>query len=95
MPLVKVKRFSQVTIPSEIRQKANIEEGDIVDMKYEDNRIVIIPKRITDKSVDWAKRFDDVLSHVRTAAKKAGITEKDVETAVKAARKRIARSNFS
>ena len=90
MPLVKVKRFSQVTIPTEIRQKAHISEGDIVDVEYEDNRIVITPKRVTDKSVDWAKRFDEALSHVRAAAKKAGITEKDVETAVRAARKRTA-----
>lgn len=91
MPLVKVKRFSQVTIPTEIRQKAHIEEGDIVDVEYEDNRIVMTPKRVTDKSVDWAKRFDEALSHVRVAAKKAGITEKDVEVAVRAARKRTAR----
>ena len=91
MPLVKVKRFSQVTIPTAIRQKANIEEGDIVDMEYEDKRIVITPKRITDKSIDWAKKFDEALSHVRAAAKKAGITEKDVEAAVRAARKRTAR----
>lgn len=91
MPLVKVKRFSQVTIPTEIRQKAHIEEGDIVDMEYEDNRIVMTPKRVTDKSVDWAKKFDEALSHVRTAAKNAGITEKDVEVAVRAARKRTAR----
>lgn len=90
MPLVKVKRFSQVTIPTEIRRKAHIEEGDLVDVEYEDNRIVIIPKRVTDKSVDWAKRFDEALSRVRTAAKKAGITGKGVEAAVKAVRKRTA-----
>jgi len=87
MPLVKVKRFSQVTIPTEIRRKAHIEEGDIVDVEYEDNKIVIIPKRVMDKSINWAKRFDDALSHVRAAAKKAGVTEKDVDAAVKAARK--------
>lgn len=91
MPLVKVKRFAQVTIPTEIRKKANIEEGDIVDVKYEDNRIVIIPKRITDKSVDWAKRFDEAISRVRTASQKTGIAEKDVDAAVKAVRKRAAR----
>lgn len=91
MALVKVKRFSQITIPSEIRQKAHIEEGDIVDVEYEDNRIVIIPKRVTDKSIDWTKRFDEALLHVRIAAKKSGITNKDIEIAVKAVRKRTAR----
>jgi|GEM_PF-1968717 len=91
MPLVKVKRFAQVTIPTAIRQKAHIEEGDIVDVEYEDNRIVMIPKRVTDKSGNWTRRFDEALSHVRTAAKKTGITGKDVETAVKTVRKRTAR----
>ncbi|MBI3755319.1 MAG: AbrB/MazE/SpoVT family DNA-binding domain-containing protein, partial [Deltaproteobacteria bacterium] len=80
----------QITIPTEIRQKAHIEEGDIVDVEYEDNRIVIIPKRVTDKSVNWTKRFDEALLHVRTAAKKAGINNKDVGIAVRAARKRTA-----
>lgn len=88
MSLVKVKRFAQVTIPANIRQKARIEEGDYVDMKYENNMILIIPKRVTDKAVDWGKRFDDALGAVRTSAKKTGITERDIETAVKSVRKR-------
>lgn len=91
MSLVKVKRFSQVTIPADIRQKAHIEEGDYVEVKYEDNKVVIIPKRVTDKSINWAKKFDDALSYVRKAAQKAKITEKDIETAVKSVRKRAAR----
>lgn len=88
MSLVKVKKFAQVTIPASIRQKAHIEEGDYVDVKYENNMILVIPKRVTDKTVDWGKRFDEALGSVRTAAKKAGITEGDIETAVKSVRKR-------
>ena len=91
MPLVKVKRFAQVTIPAEIRQKAHIEEGDYVDVEYEDNRIVIIPKRVTDKSVNWDRKFEEALAHVREAAKKAGIRSRNVETAVRTVRKRAAR----
>lgn len=91
MPLVKVKRFAQVTIPAEIRQKAHIEEGDLVDVEYEDNRIVIIPKRVTDKSIDWAKKFDEALSHVRTAAKKAGLSDQKIHDAVETVRKRTTR----
>ena len=88
MSLVKVKKFAQVTIPANIRLKAHIEEGDYVDMKYENNMILIIPKRVTDKAVDWDKRFDEALGTVRTAAEKAGITEEDIESAVKSVRKR-------
>lgn len=88
MSLVKVKKFAQVTIPANIRQKAHIEEGDYMDVKYEGNMILMIPKRVTDKAADWGKRFDDALGIVSTAAKKAGITEGDIETAVKSVRKR-------
>lgn len=91
MSLVKVKKFAQVTIPADIRQKAHVDEGDYVEVKYEDNKIIIIPKRITDKSVDWAKRFDEAVSDMRKIAKKANITEKKVEDSVKAVRQRTAR----
>lgn len=88
MSLVKVKKFAQVTIPANIRHKAHIEEGDYMDVRYEGNMILMIPKRVTDKAADWGKRFDDALGIVSTAAKKAGITEGDIETAVKSVRKR-------
>lgn len=91
MPLVKIKKFAQVTIPADIRQKAHVDEGDYVEVKYEDNKIIIIPKRITDKSVDWAKRFDEAVSEIRKIAKKADITEKKVDDAVKAVRQRDSR----
>ena len=91
MSLVKVKKFAQVTIPADIRQKAHIDEGDYVEVKYEGNKIVIIPKRISDKSVDWAKRFDEAVSEIRKMGKKIGITEKKVDEAVKAVRQRTSR----
>ncbi len=86
MSLVKVKRFAQVTIPADIRQKAHIEEGDYVEVEYKDNKIIIIPKRVTDKSFDWAKRFDEAIHHLRKTARKAGITKEKVDSAVKAVR---------
>jgi len=87
MSIVKVKKFAQVTIPASIREKAHIEEGDYVEVKYENDMIVIIPKLVSDKTVDWAKKFDNALADVREAAQKSGITEKDIETAVKIVRK--------
>ncbi len=91
MSLVKIKKFAQITIPADIRHKAHIDEGDYVEVKYEGNKIVIIPKRISDKSVDWAKRFDESVSEIRKSARKAGITEKKVDDAVKAVRQRTSR----
>jgi AbrB family looped-hinge helix DNA binding protein len=90
MPIVKVKRFSQVTIPADIRRRANIEQGDFVEMTYEAGKIVITPKRVTDKTIDWARNFDEALGSVRQAAKRAGLSAKDVDEAVKTARRRPA-----
>ena len=50
MSPVKVKRFAQVTIPADIRGKANIEQGDFVEMIYETGKIIITPQRVTDKT---------------------------------------------
>ncbi len=90
MSLVKVKRFAQVTIPVDIRKMAHIEQGDFVDVSYDNKRIIITPQRISDKSVDWSRKFDEALGSVRKSAKRAGITAKAVDDAVKNARKRTA-----
>ena len=87
MSLVKVKRFAQVTIPAAIRRKAHIEQGDLLDISWENDRIVITPKRISDKNVDWAGKFEEALDSVRASAKKAGITTADIDQAVKTARR--------
>jgi AbrB family looped-hinge helix DNA binding protein len=87
MPLVKVKRFAQVTIPAAIRKKAHIEQGDVVEVSYEGNHIIITPKRISDKHVDWSRKFDEALGSVRKSAKRAGITSKSIDEAVKTARR--------
>lgn len=90
MSLVRVKRFAQVTIPVDIRRKANIEQGDFVEVSYDNKRIIITPKRVSDKTVDWASKFDEALAKVRKPAKRAGITTKVIDDAVKSARKRSA-----
>ena len=88
MSLVKVKRFAQVTIPVDIRRKAHIEQGDFVEVSYETGHIILTPKRVSDKTVDWARKFDETLGSVRKAAKRAGLTAKNVDEAVKTARKK-------
>jgi len=91
MSLVKVKRFAQVTIPVDIRRKAHIEQGDLVDVTYDNKRIIITPKRISDKTVDWERKFVEALESVRKPAKRAGITTKQIDAAVKTARQRHGR----
>ena len=49
MPLVKVKHKFQVTIPTEIREKTQIEEGDILEMTVQGKDIILKPKLIVDR----------------------------------------------
>jgi AbrB family looped-hinge helix DNA binding protein len=54
--LVAKIRKGMLTIPAEIRRKANLEDGDLVSVNYEsiDGIIVLKPKAIVDQK-DYAK----------------------------------------
>ncbi|MDY0188303.1 MAG: AbrB/MazE/SpoVT family DNA-binding domain-containing protein [Syntrophus sp. (in: bacteria)] len=46
MPLVKVRRYSQITLPSMIRKKYNIDEGDYLELADKDGEIVLKPVKV-------------------------------------------------
>lgn len=48
--LVKVTRSGQITIPAAIRQALNLREGDYVEVTLADDRIIITPKQVVDRS---------------------------------------------
>ena len=49
--LAKLTSGGQVTLPKEIRMKTNMEPGDFVEVKLdEEGRIVLIPKKLVDAS---------------------------------------------
>jgi AbrB family looped-hinge helix DNA binding protein len=41
MPLVKVKKHSQITIPSDIRRRFKIVEGDYLEIEEHDHQLVL------------------------------------------------------
>ncbi|OGO32238.1 MAG: hypothetical protein A2Z29_00420 [Chloroflexi bacterium RBG_16_56_11] len=57
----KVTRHGQVTLPASVRRKLGIEEGDIVEVVVEDDKAVLLPKKIVDKSQAyfWTKEWQD------------------------------------
>jgi antitoxin MazE len=59
MPTSKVTRHGQITLPAAVREQLGIEEGDIVEIKVEEERAVLMPKRLVDKSQAyfWTKRW--------------------------------------
>jgi antitoxin MazE len=46
MPLIKVKKHSQITIPNKIRRKLNIAEGDYLEIEEHDNGLVLKPVKM-------------------------------------------------
>ena len=57
----KVTRNGQITLPSTVRKELGIEEGDILEIEVEEERAVLIPKKLVDKSQAyfWTKKWQD------------------------------------
>lgn len=55
---VSVQRRNLISLPKEIREKLNIEEGDILDIQVHDNKIVIEPYKIipASQAYFWTKK---------------------------------------
>ncbi len=51
MGLVKVTRNFQVTIPADVRRKAKIREGDLVNIEYDEKEGVIKIRKVERKRV--------------------------------------------
>lgn len=55
----KVTRHGQITLPASVRRKLGIEEGDLIEVVVEDDRAVLLPKKLIDKSQAyfWTKEW--------------------------------------
>lgn len=57
----KVTRNGQVTLPAKIRQELGIEEGDILEISIVDEKALLMPKKLIDKSQSyfWTNKWQD------------------------------------
>jgi antitoxin MazE len=57
----KVTRHGQITLPAPVRKSLGIEEGDMVEIEVIDEKAVLIPKKLVDKSQSyfWTKKWQD------------------------------------
>lgn len=53
MPLVRVTRNFQVSIPKQIREALRLEEGDLIEVEARDGEIVMVPKKLIDADQAW------------------------------------------
>ena len=57
----KVTRHGQITLPASVRKELGIEEGDLMEVTVEDDRAVLLPKKLIDKSQAyfWTKEWQE------------------------------------
>jgi len=57
----KVTRHGQITLPASVRKELGIEEGDLVEIEVVDEKAVLMPKKLVDKSQAyfWTKRWQE------------------------------------
>ena len=57
----KVTRHGQITLPASVRRELGVEEGDLVEIEVVDDRAVLMPKRLVDKSQAyfWTKKWQE------------------------------------
>lgn len=89
MPLVKVVRNGQITLPKELRKKLDIEEGDLLEVELEKGSFIIRPKAVIDKELA-RNRFFKMVDEIREAVKDADpkVIEQEIEEAIRAVRKK-------
>lgn len=88
MPLVKVIRNGQITIPKGLRAILGIQEGDFLEIKLKGRNMVIKPKVAIDKDMAREKFFKAV-DEIRESVKDADPEEieRAIDEALQAAKK--------
>lgn len=51
MPLVKLHKKGQITLPVILRRQARIDDGDVLEARMERGRITLTPKSVVDRRI--------------------------------------------
>ena len=65
MALVKIKDKGQVTLPAKLRQRHGLQTGDMIDVREDGGRIVLIPQDIAPRRPDIDQAIAEGLADVR------------------------------
>ena len=91
MPLVRIKRFSQVTLPPDMRKKFNLREGDYLQAEATGDGILLKPVTVIERNKEWARLFELMgeAQERKPRSKKAGkAQEEEIARMVKDYRKK-------
>ncbi len=90
MALLKVRRFSQITLPSKIRRKFKLSEGDYLEVEEVKQGILLKPVSVVEKELAWEKVFKAMgeVKEKKTSRKSLKTKEQEIARLVKESRKK-------
>jgi AbrB family looped-hinge helix DNA binding protein len=73
--ITQLRRRSQVTLPSEVVKKMKLQEGDNLDIDIEEDKIIIRPVLVIDRSQSWfwSKKWQEKEKEVDEDIKKGRV----------------------
>ena len=77
MPLVRILRHGQITLPKEIRKILGVGEGDLIELRLENARVFLQPKILVDKQTVLSEAGEIKINEALDALKKKEIKEFD------------------
>jgi AbrB family looped-hinge helix DNA binding protein len=77
MPVVKILRHGQITLPKEIRKILGVEEGDLLELGLENARVFLRPKVLVDKETVLSEAGKVKIKEALEALEKGEIKEFD------------------
>jgi AbrB family looped-hinge helix DNA binding protein len=77
MPVVKILRHGQITLPKEIRKILGVEEGDLLEVGLENARVFLQPKILIDKQTVLSEAGETKIKEALEALKKKEVKEFD------------------
>jgi AbrB family looped-hinge helix DNA binding protein len=77
MPVVKILRHGQITLPKEIRKILGVEEGDLLELGLENARVFLQPKILVDKESVLSRTGEIKIKEALEALKKKEVKEFD------------------
>ena len=90
MALVKLRRFAQLTLPSEVRKQFQLTEGDYLEVHSTKSGILLKPVSVVERAAAW-KDVGKILTQVhahQSASKRSALEEEEwIAQEVKAHRK--------
>ena len=87
MPLVKVIRHGQITLPADLREELDIKEGDYLEAEREGRTIVLRPKVLLDRE-DAIKALHKIMTEVQSQTRDIDpeVIEQEVDEAIREVR---------